>query len=110
MENFHLDILKMLTQNNHILKALQVIPGVGASIARDLISLGVSSVDDLTGANPDAMYGELCAMRGQKLDRCLLYVFRCAVYFASNEVRDPELMKWWNWKDDSVIAFEPRGH
>ncbi|WP_394701143.1 helix-hairpin-helix domain-containing protein [uncultured Methanolobus sp.] len=33
------------------------------------------------------------------LDRCMLYVFREAVYFASNEEHDPELLKWWNWKD-----------
>nr|WP_321429915.1 helix-hairpin-helix domain-containing protein [uncultured Methanolobus sp.] len=29
----------------------------------------------------------------------MLYVFREAVYFASNEEHDPELLKWWNWKD-----------
>ncbi len=27
-------------------------------------------------------------------------MFRCAVYFASSEKHDPELLKWWNWKDD----------
>ncbi|NMB56563.1 pathogenicity locus, partial [Candidatus Beckwithbacteria bacterium] len=31
-------------------------------------------------------------------DRCLLYVFRCAVYYAKGG-RDPEKLKWWNWKD-----------
>jgi hypothetical protein len=29
----------------------------------------------------------------------VLYVFRCAVYFANNSTHDPELLKWWNWKD-----------
>ncbi|NJM89920.1 MAG: hypothetical protein HC847_25010 [Hydrococcus sp. RU_2_2] len=38
-------------------------------------------------------------LRGQHIDRCVLYVFRCAVYYASNSVREPELLKWWNWKD-----------
>jgi len=28
----------------------------------------------------------------------LLYVFRCAVYFAENKNPDPEKLKWWNWK------------
>ncbi|MBP7847311.1 MAG: hypothetical protein KAZ94_04200, partial [Burkholderiales bacterium] len=32
-------------------------------------------------------------------DRCLLYVFRCAVYFAQTTQPQPELLKWWNWKD-----------
>jgi hypothetical protein len=31
----------------------------------------------------------------------ILYVFRCAVYCASNENHDPELLKWWNWKDEA---------
>ncbi|MBL7185950.1 MAG: hypothetical protein ISS70_06470 [Phycisphaerae bacterium] len=29
----------------------------------------------------------------------MLYVLRCAVYYASNAERDPELLKWWNFKD-----------
>jgi hypothetical protein len=33
------------------------------------------------------------------VDRCLLYVFRCAVYFASHKKHDPKLLLWWNWKD-----------
>jgi hypothetical protein len=27
----------------------------------------------------------------------MLYVFRCAVYYASNETHEPERLKWWNW-------------
>jgi hypothetical protein len=33
------------------------------------------------------------------VDRCWLYVARCAEYFASEARRDPEKLKWWNWKD-----------
>ncbi|WP_334292712.1 helix-hairpin-helix domain-containing protein [Parasporobacterium paucivorans] len=29
----------------------------------------------------------------------MLYVFRCAVYYANEEAHDPEKLKWWNWKD-----------
>jgi Pathogenicity locus len=29
----------------------------------------------------------------------MLYIFRSAVYYASNDSHDPELLKWWNWKD-----------
>jgi hypothetical protein len=36
------------------------------------------------------------------VDRCMLNVFRCAVYYASNDIHDPELLKWWNWKDKSL--------
>ena len=81
---------------------LQSIPGIGPSMAIDLIDLGFSRVSQLRGADPEQMYEELCALRGKHIDRCVLYVFREAVYYASNSVYDPELLKWWNWKDGGV--------
>ncbi len=81
------------------LKNLQRIPGVGPSIAADLVGLGIESIDDLRGQSPQRLYQQLCEHMGGPLDRCLLYVFRCAVYFAENTVHDPERLKWWWWKD-----------
>lgn len=80
------------------LKELRKIPGVGKSIAEDLWSLDIRSVADLQGRDPEALYHQLCALQGAQIDRCMLYVFRCAVYYASNTRHDPELLKWWNWK------------
>jgi hypothetical protein len=77
---------------------LQTIPGVGPSISQDLRELGYGSVASLVDQDPEVMYSRLCDMHGYQ-DRCVLYVFRCAVYFASNESHDRELLKWWNWKD-----------
>ena len=79
--------------------ALEEIPGVGPSIAQDLRHLGFEEPSDLEGADPEAMYDDLCGLRGEYLDCCVLYVFRCAVYYASKSEHDPELLKWWNWKD-----------
>jgi Pathogenicity locus len=87
------------TERAAILKELRVIPGVGKSIAEDLWDLGLRSVQDLKGQDPEELYVRLCAMQGTQIDRCMLYVFRCAVYYASHEQHDPELLKWWNWKD-----------
>lgn len=78
---------------------LQIIPGVGTSIAADLHSLGILSVNDLRGKDPEVLYAELMGKVGNRVDRCVLYVFRCAVYFAEHEQHDPEKLKWWNWKD-----------
>lgn len=78
---------------------LQAIPGVGPSIAKDLRDLGYRNVEDLAGGDAEAMYQQLCDLRGQHIDRCVLYVFRCATYFAETDAHDPELLKWWNWKD-----------
>ncbi len=89
-----------LTGNKkEILKELRSIPGVGASIAGDLFDLGIRSVDDLRGRDPEKLYERFCRERGMHIDRCLLYVFRCAVYFASTKKPRPELLLWWNWKD-----------
>ncbi|MFC1537237.1 helix-hairpin-helix domain-containing protein [Gemmatimonadota bacterium] len=81
------------------MKEFQKIPGVGPSIAEDLWSLGFRSLNELKGQDPEAMYESLCSLRGVRVDRCMLYVFRCAVYFITEETHDPELLKWWRWKD-----------
>ena len=78
---------------------LQSIPGVGPRLAQALTDLGYQRVSQLRGADQERMYGQLCVLREMHIDRCVLYVFRCAVYFADNAVHDPQRLKWWNWKD-----------
>lgn len=78
---------------------LQTIPGVGPSIATDLRDLGIRRVADLRARDPERLYARINAKRGVSQDRCLLYVFRCAVYFASTARPKPALLKWWAWKD-----------
>ena len=82
------------------------IPGVGPSIASDLHLLGIRHIADLRGRDPQLLYSELCREMGQHVDRCVLYVFRCAVYYASESKHDPELLKWWNWKDGTKAATQ----
>ena len=79
--------------------ALKAIPGVGDSIARDMVEMGISKVQDLEDRDPEDLYLQLCEQKCVKVDRCMLYVFRCAVYYATETNHDPELLKWWNWKD-----------
>jgi hypothetical protein len=79
-------------------KDLQTIPGVGPSIAEDLRNLGIRSVHDLKKKNPEKLYQKLCDLTGVRQDPCVLYVFRCAVYYASHKQHKSELLKWWNWK------------
>jgi hypothetical protein len=75
------------------------IPGIGPSLAEDLWDLGYRSVDELRDEDPQAMYETHCDQQGMPVDRCVLYAFRCAVYFASADDPDPEKLKWWHWKD-----------
>lgn len=78
---------------------LEQVPGIGPSIARDLQDLGITNLRRLARSDPEQLYNQLCEQRGQHIDRCVLYVFRCGVYFAQNDRHEPELLKWWNWKD-----------
>jgi hypothetical protein len=81
------------------LKKFQIIPGVGKNLAQNLVDLGYREVTELKKEDPEAMYQNLMVLRGQHIDRCVLYIFRCAVYYAGNSVHEPELLKWWSWKD-----------
>ena len=81
-------------------KELQKIPGIGKSLSKDLVDLGYRKVNELKGEVPEAMYQDLMDLRGGHIDRCVLYVFRCAVYYASNAKHEADLLKWWNWKDE----------
>lgn len=85
----------------HTIKELTIIPGVGKSLATDLLNIGITSVADLKGKNPYELYDLSNRFAGTVQDRCILYVFRCAVYYADTptEEQESEKLKWWNWKD-----------
>jgi nucleotidyltransferase/DNA polymerase involved in DNA repair len=89
------DLKKTLSSDS---KVLTRIPGVGKSIANDLQNIGINSVNDLIGKDPEKLYRLSNNQADQIQDRCLLYVFRCAVYYAEGGI-DPQKLKWWNWKD-----------
>ncbi len=83
------------------IKELSTIPGVGKSISLDLWNIGIKKVPDLIGKDPLKLYQLSNKHAGAVQDRCLLYVFRCAVYYAETHKakQNPDKLKWWNWKD-----------
>jgi recombinational DNA repair protein RecR len=85
------------------LKELQTIPGVGPKLAGRLYSLGIKHVSDLKGKDPEELYEKLCVKDVRHVDRCVLYVFRGAVYYASHKKHNSKKLKWWNWKDQSFL-------
>jgi hypothetical protein len=90
----------MAITREQAIKDLRRIPGIGISIANDLWNINIKSVDALKGKDPMKLYDHSNKYAGVVQDRCLIYVFRCAVYFAETpaEQREPEKLKWWNWK------------
>ncbi|MBZ0317846.1 MAG: helix-hairpin-helix domain-containing protein [Anaerolineae bacterium] len=93
------------TSKLNTLRELQRIPGVGLRVAEDLWNLGFRSVNELKDQDPEALYQRLCQQQRHQVDRCMLYVLRCAVYYASNISHERELLKWWNWSD---MALQPQ--
>ena len=81
------------------MKEFLKIPGVGKTVANDLWDLGYRKIEDLKDENPEAMYERLLLLKKRKSCRCMLYVFRAAVYYASTQRPDPQKLDWWKWKD-----------
>ena len=90
-----------MTHKEQAIKELMQIPGVGKIIAHNLWRIGINSIDDLKSYTADILYDLHNKERGAVQDRCVLYTFRCAVYYANTpkNMHKPELLKWWNWKD-----------
>lgn len=82
-----------------VLKEFQTIPGIGKACALDLWNIGLRNVADLKAKNPAALYHTLNTVTGVQHDICMLYTFRCAVYYATEAAPEPEKLKWWYWKD-----------
>lgn len=78
---------------------LQQIPGVGPRTASVLNDLGIRTVENLRKADPERLFDNLRHLEGGYVDRCVLYVFRCAVYYATEPDPDPDKLLWWNWKE-----------
>ena len=67
---------------------LLTIPNVGKNTKEDLLKLGVTCVEEKD-----------CEIKKYREDKCQLYVFRQAVYYAEHETHEQEKLKWWYWKD-----------
>jgi hypothetical protein len=61
------------------IKDFMTIPGMGKSIANDLLRIGIRRVSDLKGKSPEDLYDQTNTVVSVVQDRCLLYVFRGAV-------------------------------
>jgi hypothetical protein len=68
-------------------------------MADKLRGLGIRSIAELRGVDPQALYDRYQAQCGVPVDRCVLYVFRCAVYHAETPQPDPVRSQWWHFKD-----------
>lgn len=87
-------------------RALQELGSVGPACAEDLLLLGVRSVDDLRGRDPNALYRELCERTGVRQDPCVEDVLRCVVAQADHPDLPAEYRRWYLW---TPLRGSPRG-
>ena len=80
-------------RHNEAVVRLQEIPNVGPKMAADLIKLGVTSLEDATGRDPDEMYHELCAIDAKRHDPCVRDIFAAVVSHAEGGPARP----WWEF-------------
>ena len=78
---------------------LITIPNIGKRTKEAMMNIGITCVEDLKGKDPEALYIKDCLTKGFQEDRCALYVFRMAVYYAEHTEWEDEKLKWWYWKD-----------
>ncbi len=78
---------------------LKQIPNIGEKTKQALIKIGICCVEDLKGKNPEDLYFKDCIAKGFQEDKCQLYLFRMATYYAEHTIWEEEKLKWWYWKD-----------
>ena len=81
---------------------LESIPGIGPSLAADLRLIGIDRPSFLKGQDPEKLYRQLEKVTGRHQDRCVLYTFRCAVYFVNVKKHDAKFLNWWMWSDKNL--------
>jgi len=91
-----------MSKKEKSIKELKSIPNIGPRIAEKFYNIGLKKVSDLKDRNPEEIYLRCCAAEGYQIDRCLLYVIRQAVYFASTKNPDPALLQWNLWSDENL--------
>jgi hypothetical protein len=92
-----LDISAIRAMEIRALVEFQSIPSVGIKFARDLISLGYYSLDELKNKDGASLLDELELSIGTWIDPCVEDQCRLVVHF-SNE-KDSSL-NWWNFTDE----------
>jgi hypothetical protein len=83
-------------------RGLESIPGIGPALVQDLRLIGVDRPSCLKGKDPEKLYKKLERLTGVHQDRCVLYTFRCAVYYVNTKEHNLDLLKWWNWSDENM--------
>ena len=86
------------------LARLTDLPNVGPAMEKDLRLLGITEPLQLRGADPYALYEELCVRTGERQDPCVLDVLLSVTAFIGGEEPRP----WWAFTAQRKAALAER--
>ncbi len=86
------------------LTALEQLPNIGPSIARDLRRLKINVPADLLDQDPYEMYDRFCTLTRQHHDPCLLDTFIAATRFMAGDPAKP----WWHYTAERKRKMKAR--
>lgn len=75
--------------NNELMK----LHNFGNATLKDLIILGINSIEDLAKSDPDELYMRLQRITSQKQDPCVWDVFAAIIH----EAKTGEKKNWWKF-------------
>ncbi len=82
---------------------LEEIPNIGASLARDLRSIGITNPAKLIGRDSHTLYQALCDRTGSRQDPGVLDTFISAVRFMEGAPARP----WWHYTPERKRILFP---
>lgn len=78
-------------------RQLKDLAGIGPRMLEDFEVLGIASVEALRSQNPQQLYDRLSALKGARMDPCVLDTFTCAVAQAKDPQLSADRRNWWYW-------------
>ncbi len=70
---------------------------VGPATVRDLLTLGITEVEQLVGQDARKLYDRLCRLAAKRCDPCMMDVLSAAIAQAQDPGLPKEKRKWWYW-------------
>jgi hypothetical protein len=101
LSRFRIDMTARKATHARLATVLEAIPNVGASIARDLRSIGINQPRDLIGRDPHTLYQALCDRTRTRQDPCVLDTFISAIRFMEGAPARP----WWSYTAERKKKF-----
>ena len=87
---------------------LKDLSGIGPRMLEDFQALGIANVEALRDEDPERLYRRISALKGVRMDPCVLDTFTCAVAQARDPGLPAEQCNWWYWSRVRKGQIQPQ--